>query len=1081
MDNLKIQKRVFDAAQVSIWGQDFTKVKSMLAQLRAQGISDLKQHLTNDLALAWKLASAVRVIDVNDATLKIFNASSIDDFNGSIAHTFTPATIHSFINQVCAIWNGDPSYRQQVSIKSLDGNDLEILLSMLVPKSDEEFQYVPVCMIDVTRSTLLYRELMKSEKEYSDIITHMPDVFYRTDSEGIITSISPSCFDMLGVKANELIGQKLPDYYVHPEDRENFIKKLEKHPGENIIFETYLRHKDGHSVVVSSKSRLLLDPAGQTIGVEGITRDVSEQHKTVKDLLRSERRLKSTIQAAPIILFTLDPQGIVTLSEGKGLASIGLKPGQLVGQSIYDLNDDEYIISNMQTALAGTAIKYEATVYGHSYETSLTPVHEEGRLIGVIGVSTELTQQKAFEKSLQESEEKFRQLFQNSQAIEFLIDPNTGDIIDANYTAEKFYGYPLAELKTLNVGDINTTPRGILDKEIHNAYEGRKNLFEFKHRLANGDLKNVEVHAGPIEIENQKLVHSIIFDITERKETEDTLKMLFKAVEQSPHSVMITDSEGNIEYVNPFFEKATGYEESEVIGKNPRIHKSGKTPKDFYENLWATITRGDIWRGEILNKKKNGELLWETASISPVLDDEGNCLHYIAIKEDITEKKEQEEKILQQAYYDNITGLPNRVLAVDRLSQAMKEAHRDNDYVALLFLDLDDFKKVNDSLGHEKGDQLLITAATRLRSCVREGDTVARHGGDEFLIILNGLKDPLDAEPITEKILHVMALPFEINKLEIVVTASIGLSVYPNDGNTPSVLLRNADTAMYRAKDDGRNTYHFYAKLLNDEAVQRLELERSLQQALENDEFFLQYQPQIDSQTGLCVGAEALIRWQSPDLGLIPPDAFIPIAEKLGLIVPIGEWALRVACRQAKKWVDQGAANFKMSVNVSPRQFKGYALIGAVELALGESGLPVECLEIEVTEGLMVRNRGETKDILEKLHNMGVSISMDDFGTGYSSLSYLKNFPFDKLKIDRAFVDGVDCDKENQALVTATAAMAKGLGLKVVAEGVETKDQLSFVSDNGCQIIQGFFFSKPISAQDFTELLKSAKDTPFLS
>ncbi|MCW9032760.1 MAG: EAL domain-containing protein [Alphaproteobacteria bacterium] len=1065
MDYLNKQKLIFDAAQVAIWEQDFTQVKFILASYRAAGISDLKQYLNENISLAWDLAEAVKTVDVNNAALKIFNASTIEDFGSSIHFTFTAATLKSFINQICAIWDGETFFREQVSIKALDGNDLEVLLSLPIPKTDADYKNVPVCIVDVTRSTLLYRELLKSEKQYADIIKNMPDVYYRTDAEGIIQAISPSAFDVVGIESHQLIGQRMTDYYVNSDDREELIKKLTEKPGETVVFEAYLRHKNGHNVYVSSKTRLLLDPSNQVIGVEGIARDVTEQNNISLELQLSDQRLKTTIQGAPVVLFSFDPDGIITLSEGKGLTALGLEQGELVGQSIFDLYDDETILENTRKALAGQNVTSEVTLNGVIFSTALTPVIENEKLIGVIGVSTEITKQK-------QAEESYRQLFQNSQAIELLIDPVSGNIIDANLAAEEFYGYSIEKIKQLNISDINTMPRMMLDKEIENVVQGQRNQFDFKHKLASGEIRSVEVHASNLEINEHKLIHSIIFDITNRKETEDALQMLYKAVEQSPDAVMITDAEGIIEYVNPYFEEITGYQESEVIGKNPNILKSGETPQDTYKELWETITEGGIWRGELLNKKKNGDLLWEFASISPVYDDEGKRTHYVAIKENITEKKRQEEIILHQAYFDSVTDLPNRVLAVDRLSQAIKEANREKENVALLFIDLDDFKKVNDSLGHERGDQLLVKAAARLRSCVRDGDTVARHGGDEFLVILNSLKNPLDAETIAEKILSVMAEPFIIGDLDVVVTASIGLALYPNDGKTPSILLRNADTAMYRAKEEGRNTYHFFAKFLNDEAVQRLEMERNLQLALENDEFFLQYQPQIDSRTGKCVGAEALIRWQSPKHGLISPDQFIPTAEQLGLIIPIGEWALRTACKQAKQWVDEGAKGFKISVNVSPRQFRGYALVGAIELALGESGLPVECLEIEVTEGLMVHNRDETKNILNKLHDMGITISMDDFGTGYSSLSYLKDFPFDKLKIDRSFVDGVENDKENQALVTAASAMAKGLGLQVVAEGVETQDQLNFVSGHDCELIQGYFYSKPISPLDFTKLLK---------
>jgi len=434
---------------------------------------------------------------------------------------------------------------------------------------------------------------------------------------------------------------------------------------------------------------------------------------------------------------------------------------------------------------------------------------------------------------------------------------------------------------------------------------------------------------------------------------------------------------------------------------------------------------------------------------------------------EIDERRNVERKLQHQAQYDSLTELPNRMLSIDRLSQAILGAERSGNHVVLIFLDLDDFKKVNDTLGHQHGDALLVQAARRLRLAVRAEDTVARHGGDEFLVIVGGLRLPEDAEAIADKIVHAFADSFEIAGSEIVVTPSMGLAVYPEDGDTPDMLLRNADLAMYDAKDAGRNTYRYFNQHVHDSSVRRLTIERRLRSALQRGELQLMYQPLVATATKQLVGAEALLRWHSPDVGLVMPDQFIAVAEHTGLIVEIGDWVLHTACAQLRAWRDRGASQLRMAVNVSPRQFRGDRLLSTVRECLTSNALPPSCLQIEVTEGLVIRNQPEVGETLIALSRLGVALAMDDFGTGYSSLSYLKRFPFDAIKIDRSFVRDVASDPDDCALVIAAIRMGKGLGLSVVAEGVETDKQLAFLTEHECDLVQGHLFSKPLPAEEF--------------
>jgi len=440
------------------------------------------------------------------------------------------------------------------------------------------------------------------------------------------------------------------------------------------------------------------------------------------------------------------------------------------------------------------------------------------------------------------------------------------------------------------------------------------------------------------------------------------------------------------------------------------------------------------------------------------------------------EKSRDQESLATLAYYDVLTGLPNRALLQDRLHQAMIEADRHGRLVALLFMDLDRFKNINDTLGHEMGDVLLKKVAKRLEGCVRPGDTVARPGGDEFIVVLAGVAHVDDVSRVAQKIIDAFSLPFEIGGRELYVTCSIGVTLYPFDDRDVETLHRNADAAMYHAKEEGRNNFQFYSAEMNAQSFQRLTLENALRRALERDELRLYHQPQVDLDSGRIVGVEALIRWQHPELGLVSPADFIPLAEETGLIVPIGEWVLRQACAQARAWQKAGLPPVRVAVNLSARQFRQHGLYEVITAALQHAGLAPEWLEVELTESLVMHDVNRTIDVLRGLKKMGVSVAVDDFGTGYSSLSYLRRLPIDAIKIDRAFIEHIPDNSDAAAITTAIIALARSLQLKTVAEGVETEAQADFLRRHGCNAMQGFYFSRPLPADKFAELLKNVAE-----
>ena len=564
-------------------------------------------------------------------------------------------------------------------------------------------------------------------------------------------------------------------------------------------------------------------------------------------------------------------------------------------------------------------------------------------------------------------------------------------------------------------------------------------------------------------------------DVTEKTLAEEQLRLSAQVLLNSREAVVITDADNNILSVNRAFTEVTGYIAEEVIGKNPRILSSGRQSKEFYHALWHQLEIEGSWRGEIWNRNKNGRIYPEWLDISMVRDQNGLVTHHIAIFSDITQRKETEQQLEFLAYHDPLTRLPNRLLLRDRFDKAAAASARNETMAALLFLDLDQFKNVNDTLGHEIGDQLLLGVAERLSNCVRDTDTISRLGGDEFVILLPELQEISTASTVAQKILEHLSNPFDIGGHILNTSFSIGIGLYPDDGTDFDTLLKLADAAMYYAKDCGRNTYRFYTEQMNIHAMERMQLQNNLHQALKQQEFVLHYQPQFDLASGQMIGVEALIRWKSPELGLVPPAKFIPAAEDCGLIVPIGEWVLREACRQNRLWQDAGHEPFAVAVNLSALQFRRGDIVETIIDVLAETRLEPAWLELELTESILIQNVDYVLGVIKKLKKIGIRLSIDDFGTGYSSLTYLKRFAVDKLKVDQSFVRNMTVDPDDAAIVHSVIQLGHSLKLKIVAEGVETRDQAEYLLHEGCDQVQGYLYSHPVPADEITKFLKETE------
>lgn len=633
-----------------------------------------------------------------------------------------------------------------------------------------------------------------------------------------------------------------------------------------------------------------------------------------------------------------------------------------------------------------------------------------------------------------------------------------------NAALERVTGFDADEIAAMRPVDfVMPKERLALEQLMRATHLGDPADIEVCLRCKRGDAVPYQLHLSRQRIDGVWYVLLAGLDATDRHRAREQ-RLLAGAVFDSSHAgIMITDLELRIISVNPAFTHISGFVLEEVKGHKPSILSSGRHDVLFYQNMWRAIASSGYWQGEIWNRRKDGEVFPEWLTISAVRDADDLITHYVGVFSDISERKAAEQQATFLAQHDALTRLPNRTLLHDRVTQAISSAQRDGHQLALMYLDLDNFKTINDCFGHTVGDRLLLELAAVLQDCVRSSDTVSRQGGDEFVILLPQIQDEGAAAAVARKILTRLAEPMKIAEHTLRTSFSVGISVYPADGDNVETLCRHADAAMYLAKESGRNSFRFYTPDLDSRALEQLHMEQLLREALQRDELRLHYQPQIDLHTGAIVGVEALLRWNSAELGEVSPARFIPLAEQCGLIVPIGEWVLREACLQCRAWRDLGHA-LVMAVNLSAVQFRQDDLAEAVGAALNLAGLPGASLELELTESLLMGHTSNMVDTLRRVKALGVRLAIDDFGTGYSSLGYLKRFAVDQLKIDRSFVTDMTRDPNNALIVRSTIDLAHNLGLSVVAEGVEEPATLDALRGLACDSVQGYLLGHPLSA-----------------
>ncbi|MFC1672852.1 EAL domain-containing protein [Pseudomonadota bacterium] len=928
---------------------------------------------------------------------------------------------------------------------------------------------------------------------------------------GRIRDINTTGLDMLSLdKPEDALGRFFADFI----DRDQLVLALPvlsgKAPaGDEVRVRLVPEHREPFDVALSS---IVLSEKGERIALRA--RTVRSEMEKKADSFLSHDLYRYLFEGSQAMICVLDSEGYILLVNQAAWQLMDHQSElDMVGRPFLNMVHPDYhpvmeagldLFAAEEEALPLKLMRASGEIL--DVETKFSPLGDGQFMLE----ARNITERTRTAETLQDREQRLRGIL-DTVADAIITINERGEVLSFNKAAERIFGYAAAEVTGHNISMLVAEPHAsnhdqylanyvktgvkkIIGKVDREEFGVRKDgtvfplelaVTELHHgskRFFTGIVRDItdRKHAeeqlrrahDELEMRVEERTRELTQEIVERQRAEDNLLLAAEVIESLAEGVAIIEPDFRVSSVNPAFSTISGYEMEEVIGNFPINHTALTRGGAMFEEMWGGLEARGRWEGEFWNLRKNGEEYAERLSVTAITNATGDVQQFAAIISDITKRKQDEERILYQANYDSLTGLPNRALFMDRLEQSIANMARAEKPLGLMFIDLDGFKLVNDTLGHDIGDLLLKEAAKRLGTCVRTGDTVARLGGDEFTIIMPNLDDARNAPLVAQRVLDALAEPFLLGGHEAFVSASIGITIYPDDALESLDLLKNADSAMYRAKEQGKANYQFFTADMNEEAQERMVVKNGLSKALEADEFRLLYQPKLDLVSNRVVGAEALMRWESPDLGLVSPVKFIPVLEETGMVVEVGEWAIRTACRQHVEWLKQGLPPIKIAVNLSARQLREDNFVSLVKRALKESDLPPSALEIEITESMLMSDAANTVAALEELHDYGLHVSMDDFGTGYSSLSYLKRFPIDTIKIDRSFVADIHTDLDDAEIIRTIINMGQTLNRKVIAEGVETQEQLDILREYKCDEIQGYFFSKPLDSKVFTKFIK---------
>jgi len=942
--------------------------------------------------------------------------------------------------------------------------------------------------------------MQRSERQTRLLLDSAAEAIYGVNMEGLITFANPACLHMLGyAREDELLGRHGHElfHHSHPDGSRYPVEECR-------IYAAYLNNqvihvddevfwrKDGSAFPVEYWSHPIRH-AGQVEGAVITFMDIAERKHAERQLRLAAQVFEDSREA----IFITDAQNHIVSVNQAFIDITGYPPDEVIGQSPSLLKSgrhDADFFRSMMNAIHSSD-HWQGEIWNRRKNGEIYPAwmaisairDDRGQITHYAAIYSDISELKAAEENLR----LWGRAMESSVNAIFIVDARQENfpVFYVNSAFERTTGYSSKEVvgkscRLLDSGELNQPQIGNIYQAIREQHDGSAVLRNYRK---DGGLFWFELFFSPVRDEAGCVTHFVgaLNDITERKRAEESLKnmaMKFRTIyESSSDAIMLLDEKGFFDCNQTALRIFGCPTRDDFINKHPPqfsppTQPGGEDSLSLANERISTAFKNGNNQFEWTHCRLDGTEFPAEVSLTAMELDGKPVLQ--ATVRDITERKHYESQLERQANYDALTGLANRNLFQDRLSQALISARRNDRGLAVLFIDLDNFKHINDSLGHDAGDLLLTQVAARLVGNVREGDTVARQGGDEFVLILSEIREEDDVQVVAQKILKAMSAPFDIKGRELHITCSIGIASYPKDGEDSQTLLKNANAAMYRAKEMGRNNAQYYAAEMNVRAMERLVLENGLHHALERDEFLLHYQPQVDLQTGEITGMEALVRWQHPELGLVSPAMFIPVAEDSGLIVALGEWVLRTACAQNKAWQLAGLKPISIAVNLSARQFRQPDLVEMVAAILRETGLDPVCLELELTESLVMQDVEATIATLSRLKAMGLKLSVDDFGTGYSSLSYLKRFPIDTLKIDQSFVRDITTDPDDAAIAKAIISMAHDMQLRVIAEGVETEAQKSFLRLRRCDEMQGYFFSRPVPAVEFENLLREGSSLP---
>lgn len=931
----------------------------------------------------------------------------------------------------------------------------------------------------------LARRLQDTSAEQQALLEYAHSFVFRV-TNGELGTVSANVFEVLGHRP-ETLPAEVAAMLVAPA-RDSTAE------GELPPYRLHAVHADGKAVVLEVHARMRRTPEGCT-EVFGVARDITARADAEEALRASKQRLRTLIDASPDLICFKDGAGRCLEVNPAGSTLLDIDADRMVGRSCSELAHSasgavqammvRFAAHDEQAWLARAPRREEETVPGPTGERILDTIRvplfdDAGNRSGLLTIGRDVTERVLAERELARSAAEWTYAMDFLDDAIFLVDSDQ-HILRANRAAYHLVGGVPQQV----IGRPLTAvlhPTGLPEPcRVCEALLQRRDAFitlELEHE-DNTFGRAVEIMVKAIPESDGKPLRSLIGirDLSRTRQTEEELHLAASVFEGSHEGIVITDAAHRILRANTAFTRITGIATNDAVGHTVQgllAVDGGEDARRQY--IWESVARQGLWQGEVWFRRHNGDLFPAWHRISALHDHRGEVLHYINLFTDITDKKLSEERIHHLAHYDVLTDLPNRLLFNDRLAHSMERAQRNDAKVGLLFLDLDHFKNVNDTLGHEFGDNLLQVIAECLRGAVREQDTVARLGGDEFTVVLEDLVRVQDAGVVANKILEAIAHPVNLQGHELFVRASIGISIFPDDGRDVQTLLRNADAAMYRAKEHGRNTYQYYTPELTLASIERLDLENALRRALERDELFLHYQPQVAMPSGRIIGAEALLRWSHPTKGLIPPSQFVPLAEDAGLMGPIGTWVIETACMQLRAWRTEGLPLRRVAVNLSGQQIIRGDLVATVRDILERTGVDPVDLELEITESFVMAHLSDGLATLNRLKELGVTLAIDDFGTGYSSLAYLKRLPIDRLKIDRSFVQDVPADRDDMAIAATIIAMAHNLDLQVIAEGVEQPAQADFLRHHRCDEVQGYLYGRPLDPQAFRDLIDT-RDT----